>query len=365
MKNSVVWGVLFSSLVPQLAWAWGDLGHQAVGFVAEKAIQPSTKVAIERILGPEALAIAANWPDVMRHDERFKAGFHDYHFFEIPPGETFESVKTRAPFDALTVLQEYPKILKDPNRLREEKMIALRYILHVVGDIHQPLHTGNGIDNGGNLCEVEVIDPFESAQDPATGMIVPKPVITNLHTLWDEGILDFMKNQRRAQLEQAAKQPGGRAPPKRFFEYTHVVEQIEARQRQLQPRFRVPLSPPFQEAHIAQWINESIQLRDATSYPDAEAARQLGQRSIAFDAMTRPYCNVDKATHKTSTHQRSMRVRLDGTYLQSKVLTTEQQILKAGRRLAVFLDSIFAQAVSPDSRPLPQTLIPGLMIRNK
>src|SRR6185437_16951518 len=145
--------IALALVLSNLAFAWGDLGHQAVGEIAERNLTPEAKKMVQSILGVEPMAVAATFPDKVRSDPRFK-DFTPYHFLEIPDGYDYENMPAseRAEKDAHTIISQVPALLKDPKVSRDRKMTLLRYLIHVVGDVHQPLHVGNARDMGANLC---------------------------------------------------------------------------------------------------------------------------------------------------------------------------------------------------------------------
>src|SRR4051812_2098917 len=79
-----------SCAAPRAAYAWGDLGHQAIAEIAERRLDADGRALVFSIVGADPLAYAAIFPDVVRSDGRYMdygTGFADYHFFEIPPGK--------------------------------------------------------------------------------------------------------------------------------------------------------------------------------------------------------------------------------------------------------------------------------------
>jgi hypothetical protein len=155
------------------AYGWGDLGHEVVGAIAEGALKPATHNFVRGILGVEPLAVAATWPDHARGDSRFgqKAtspdsednnphNFANYHFCEIPNGFSYTSKPMREKKDCYGAITGATQLLIDKSHqyTRAEKMIALRYLVHIIGDVHQPLHVGNGHDLGANLCQILLWD---------------------------------------------------------------------------------------------------------------------------------------------------------------------------------------------------------------
>ncbi|MBL7665793.1 MAG: S1/P1 nuclease [Bacteriovoracaceae bacterium] len=241
-------------------FAWGDLGHQAVAEVAQQNLTKKTQKAIEGILGIAPLASAAIFPDIVRSDARFN-GFSPYHFVEVYPFYRRVPSELRLKGkNATTVLELYPQIFLDHRNDRNARMIALSYFIHVVGDIHQPLHVGNGIDLGANLCLVKwnLTGETEDTQ------------LSNLHTVWDEKIIDYLKESQRK-----------KSTAKRFFGYAELAKYASDNQK----------AANYEEAkavHYTSWMNDTVQMRNHLVYPDA-----AGQNKADVDFL-RPYCGVAK-----------------------------------------------------------------------
>ncbi|MBL4595192.1 MAG: S1/P1 nuclease [Robiginitomaculum sp.] len=157
------------------SFAWGSTAHRATGDIAEAHLSDTAKAEIKSILGPQSLAEASTWPDFMRASpDRFwqrEAG--SYHYVTIPKGKTYDEVGAPKQGDAISALKKFAKTLRDPKASRDEKALALRFSVHIIGDLHQPLHAGNGKDRGGNQFEVVFFGD-----------------VTNLHSVWDRGMID-------------------------------------------------------------------------------------------------------------------------------------------------------------------------------
>ncbi|QBM76577.1 S1/P1 Nuclease [Sphingomonas sp. AAP5] len=163
------------ALAPAPAFAWGKTGHRVVGAIAQRYLTPRAAVGVKRILGSETLAEASNWPDFMRSDPsdfwQHTAG--PWHYVTVPKGKMYVEASAPPEGDGVTALARFSATVRDPNANLADKQLALRFIVHIVGDLQQPLHAGNGTDKGGN--EVKVT--FDG-----------KP--TNLHAVWDSGLID-------------------------------------------------------------------------------------------------------------------------------------------------------------------------------
>jgi len=158
------------------AWGWGPTGHRAVGLVAENALQPATRLAVRELLGPDSLAEVGTWADDMRPDPAFKP-FETWHYINWKEGETLTNAERNPAGDLETALQSARATLCERAKPRAERADALRWLVHLVGDLHQPLHTGlGGPSRGGNNYIVLWFN------EPA-----------NLHEVWDNGLIESTK----------------------------------------------------------------------------------------------------------------------------------------------------------------------------
>lgn len=317
---------LVSTLLSSPAvFAWADMGHETVAMVAQKYLTPEAKQGILNILGPEDLALAAKWPDAVRDDRDFDA-FKDYHFVEVPTGQDYQNIppSERASKDAYTIIHNYPALLKDKNKSRSEKIVALRYLVHVIGDVHQPLHVGNGLDMGGNLCEVMM----DSNQKQPT----------NLHAAWDSKLVDLSVKALADTHNPAIK----------YYSYVNYAEDLLRKN---------PVTPEqikkIQAADYFQWFKESADYRPQV-YPDNGANEK-----------NRAYCKsmnrkeiIDRATSQLKTISQvengyfdSNRIPvLSDDYKKTAVTIIESQIIKGGLRLAAILNNTFTEKSSGPSK---------------
>jgi len=158
------------------AFAWGKTGHRVVGEVADHYLTDEAAAAVKDILGPESMAEAADWPDFMRSDPDnfWRNDANPWHYVTIPKGQLYADITPPPEGDAITALEHFRAIALDESQPLEQRQLALRFIIHLVGDLHQPLHAGNGTDRGGNffICYF-----FED--------------LTNLHEVWDELLIRY------------------------------------------------------------------------------------------------------------------------------------------------------------------------------
>jgi hypothetical protein len=163
------------ALVSSPAFGWGSTAHRVMSDMAEDHLTDEARAAIIEILGAETIAEASTWADFMRSSpEPFwqnEAG--PYHFATIPPGMTYAEVGAPPQGDAITGMERFTAVLRDPEASLEDRQLALRFLIHIIGDIHQPFHVGNGEDRGANDVRVRWFGEQ-----------------TNLHRVWDTHIVE-------------------------------------------------------------------------------------------------------------------------------------------------------------------------------
>ena len=158
---------------PSPALAWGKTGHRVVAAIADTQLSGLARAHIREILGgAESLDEAANWPDEMRSNPEpfWQKTSTPWHYVTLN-GIIYDHAPPQG--DALEALNHYTATLRDRNASLTHKQTALRFIVHLVGDLHQPLHVGKCCDKGGNDVKVRWF-----GKD------------TNLHAVWDSQIVD-------------------------------------------------------------------------------------------------------------------------------------------------------------------------------
>ncbi len=172
------------------AFGWGQTGHRVIGQIAENHLSSKAKKEIEKILGNESLAFASTWMDEVKSDDTYDHT-HDWHWVTIPEGQTYEESQKNPDGDLIEALDRLKKVLCDEKTTLEKKKEALRFIVHLIGDLHQPLHVGSKDDRGGNAVKVKWF-----GKD------------SNLHRVWDSNIIDskdFSFSELAEELDQVAK----------------------------------------------------------------------------------------------------------------------------------------------------------------
>ena len=164
---------VLAALTPSPAFAWGKTGHRVVAAIADTQLSGLARAHIREILGgSESLDEAATWPDEMRSapEPFWQKTATPWHYVTLN-GIIYDHAPSEG--DALEALDRFRATLQDPKASVADKQLALRFIVHLVGDLHQPLHVCKCCDKGGNDVRVTWFG---------------KP--TNLHAAWDSAIVD-------------------------------------------------------------------------------------------------------------------------------------------------------------------------------
>lgn len=194
-KTVVVLAVALTLAASPAALAWSGLGHKLVGALAERHLSPAVRTEVQRLLAGEpdpTLAGVADWADRLRDldPERFKATSR-WHYVNTPPGQACAYVPERDCPDGQCVIgaiEAQRAILADRSQPLEARRDALKFIVHFIGDVHQPMHANNRDDLGGNRYQVSLRTDLQP-EAYARKNYVDGVMGTNLHSIWDYYIL--------------------------------------------------------------------------------------------------------------------------------------------------------------------------------
>ena len=193
--------MLVGSLGTPSAQAWGCKGHQTVALIAEKHLTPEARQVVLKLLGDnpmdpklrrwcgnattDLMVDASTWPDDVRNER--KNG--PWHYIDIPRGKHKGELDEFCGTDGCVTraIEEQRAILKDKSADSLKRAEAIRYLIHFVGDMHQPLHAITNADNGGNCTAVKYFrhEPLPNALHPEREDYSP-----NLHQIWDTEIVE-------------------------------------------------------------------------------------------------------------------------------------------------------------------------------
>jgi hypothetical protein len=175
--------------------AWGPEGHALIALIAEAQLTPAVHARVAEILGPGVtMASVASWADQIR---RARPETGTWHYIDIPIDKPRLDMARDCPHGDCVIakIEDFRKVLADPSTPAPARREALLFLIHFVGDMHQPLHCANNNDKGGNDVHVQFLG---------------QP--SNLHSVWDSGLLGRMGTEE--QLFPALSQESARREKK-------------------------------------------------------------------------------------------------------------------------------------------------------
>ena len=171
MKKLITSLTLFLALK---SFGWGLTGHRIVGHIAMEHLNPEVKQHILQTLNGEDLAMVSNWMDFVKSESTYDS-LKPYHYCTIVDVEAIKTHEHPKQGDVWMAIDKF--LLEVENdQYSVDEGFALRALSHLIGDVHQPLHCGNGSDMGGNQVKVNF---FKES--------------SNLHRVWDSGMIDYWK----------------------------------------------------------------------------------------------------------------------------------------------------------------------------
>jgi S1/P1 Nuclease len=202
------------------ASAWGPEGHKIVGAIAEGRLTPSARAVVDELLKGHSLASISSWADQVR---RTRPDTYNWHFVDIPLAsaryDAQRDCRPSAKGDCVVAaINRGVAALRDARVTGPERVQALMFLVHFVGDIHQPLHASEGRtaagapDRGGNLIAVD----FYGHE-------------TNLHRVWDGELLSH-SGETQAQLVEELSALARTFPAETFTSASAALWAIDAHQ---------------------------------------------------------------------------------------------------------------------------------------
>ena len=167
--------ILFSSIT---TFAWGPMGHDVVAAIAEKNLTKKAKKNIEKLLDGNSIVFYASWMDNIQNSPSWKNGYDKtktWHYANVDKGHTYQTMKKNENGDVVSALNQLTRELTEnyDNLTDSVKADYIKMIVHMVGDLHCPMHAGRLTDKGGNGTEVKWFNQS-----------------TNLHSVWDSKMIE-------------------------------------------------------------------------------------------------------------------------------------------------------------------------------
>ena len=175
MKMRIIILAISFTFLSFMGFSWGVTGHRATGYIAEKHLSKKAMKEIERILKGQSLAMASTWMDDIRSDSTYDYA-SDWHWVTIQDGQTYADSEKNPKGDVIETIERLIAELKSKKLNAKQEEEAVKMLIHLIGDIHQPLHVGGGNDRGGNDIKVSW---FRND--------------SNLHRVWDSEMIDDTK----------------------------------------------------------------------------------------------------------------------------------------------------------------------------
>lgn len=184
MNNKIILSAMLALGFSNIAFGWGQKGHDVTAFIAEQHLTPAAKSACDSILDGKSIVYWSNWADNACHTPEY-AYTKTWHYRNIDAGQDYDTAVRNADGDVTTAIKlNYSKLL-DPQASKEEKQLALKLLVHFVGDVHQPMHMGHLSDRGGNGVKVKFFNRDR-----------------NLHGVWDSDVLEAGHNWTFTEWQQ-------------------------------------------------------------------------------------------------------------------------------------------------------------------
>ncbi len=301
------------------AFGWGCQGHQVIALIARTHLTPAASAAVDKLLRDnpidpalsrfcrvhpvDLLADSATWAD----DERTAIKNDGWHYVDIPlavtQGDAMEWCPPIGPAAEgkgetgciLNALAMELDILRDKNKAGPARAEALRYVVHFLGDLTQPLHAEDNHDQGGNCATISTM-----FSDRAT----------NLHSLWDSGLLADEVNRKKIPDDEQF-----RAMIDNEFTYDERNAWSKA-----------PVDPQA-------WAWESHKLAASVAYGNVKPQLPLAPRNAGH--ADKDACDAEKASTT------AMHIAIGPEYRDAALPVIHQQIAKAAYRIAGILNEIF------------------------
>jgi len=302
--------------IPASARAWGCKGHQIVALLVEKHLTPQALAMVNEILraspidpnlsrfckegGTDAMADASTWPDDVR---TLRPDTPPWHYIDIPLATTHRDVeKFCHPQEHCVTwaISDELKALRSADADPQKKADALRFLIHFVGDLHQPMHAVSNNDLGGNCVPVAFFDEQPQLRNPQLEIYAP-----NLHAVWDTNILE------RATAGKTADQ---------------VASELDESFRRKIRRWQKG------RADVDSWAWENHQLAARYVYAKLPA--------LVLAASPQPISSCADDNH-VSARMLKLNEQLEEPYQTGGVSIVRQRLAQAGARLALLLNQLW------------------------
>lgn len=170
MKKHFILSAGLCALIAGQAFGWSQKGHDVTAYIAEKHLTQAAADSVSALLDGRSPVYWANWLDNASHTPDY-AYTKTWHYKNVDEAVAYEDAPLNSKGDVVTATYEMCDILRNPVSARSQKVLALKILIHILGDMHQPMHLGHLSDLGGNKTQVKYF-----GRD------------TQLHSIWDSSL---------------------------------------------------------------------------------------------------------------------------------------------------------------------------------
>lgn len=188
---------------------WSKTGHRTTGEVAQQHLSRKARKAIDKLLNGQSLALVSTFGDDIKADRQYKK-FSAWHYVNFPADKKYGDVEPSEYGDVITGIEKCIEIVKDANSSHEDKIFYLKLLVHLVGDLHQPMHVGRIEDKGGNDIQVQWFNRG-----------------SNLHKVWD---LNMIEDYGMSYSELAESLPRLTKAQKKYLQQGTIYDWVEESQ---------------------------------------------------------------------------------------------------------------------------------------
>lgn len=205
--------ILLVFLIAQFSFGnaiiWSKTGHRTIGLVAEKNLTRKAQKAIDKILNGENLASVSVFADEIKADRSFKE-FSAWHYVNFLPDKKYKDQKPSKYGDLIIGIEKCIEIIKNDTSSKADKAFYLKMLVHLIGDLHQPMHAGRKADKGGN--DIQVLWFGKGS---------------NLHKVWD---LNMIEDYGMSYTELAGSLPVLNKTQKKAIQAGTIYDWVEESQ---------------------------------------------------------------------------------------------------------------------------------------
>jgi len=151
---------------------WSKTGHRVIGTVAQEELSGRARRTLDKLLDGRSLASISNFADEIKADRRFRE-FSAWHYVNIPPDKDYSNIEPSEYGDLVIGIQKCLSMVNNESNTKEDRVFYLKMLVHLIGDLHQPMHVGRLEDKGGNDLQVQWFGKG-----------------SNLHKVWDANMIN-------------------------------------------------------------------------------------------------------------------------------------------------------------------------------